>query len=321
MTDLPDIDVVIPTWNGCELLERCLVTLDAQTVPHNVIVADNGSTDGTIEMLERDHPRVALVRFDRNRGFAAAVNHGIDAGSAPFVVLVNNDVECDPGFVEQIVAPLRTSPEVGMVAGLLLVPGRSRVDSFGIEIDRTLAAFPRFGGAGYPCPLDVADLAGPSGGAAAYRRSALEQVGSFDARLFAYMEDVDLALRLRAAGWSCAGARDAIGVHLGSATIGRRSRAQVEIAGASRAYMLRRYGVLRSGLRNAAQTLAVELGVIAAETLAARDLAAARGRWRGWRTAADTGRAELPTTAINPSIGLREALRRRRSATSSDRRQ
>ena len=91
-------------------------------------------------------------------------------------------------------------------------------------------------------------LLGPSGGAAAYRRDAYSAAGGLDEGTFAYMEDVDLALRLRDLGWAAAGAPGATGIHLGSATFGHRSRAQVEIAGASRAYMLRKYGVLRRGL-------------------------------------------------------------------------
>jgi len=317
---VPDVDVVIPTWNGRHLLESCLRLLAGQTVPCRVIVVDNGSSDGTAVFVHESHPEVTLLEFAENRGFARAVNPGIEAGSAPYVVLVNNDVDCDPTFVEHIVAPLRDREGVGMVAGLLLRPGRRAVDSFGIEVDRTLAGFARFTGAPYPdTALHDRHLAGPSGGAAAYRRRALEQVGTFDERLFAYMEDVDLALRLRAAGWEAAGAPEAIGVHLGSATFGHRSRGQVEIGGAARAYMLRKYGVLRRDPPAAAWALAAEAGVVAVDTLIGRDLAAVRGRLSGWRTAGNT-RAPIPSDAVNPEIGFREALRRRRAVVAPGRR-
>jgi GT2 family glycosyltransferase len=310
---VPDVDVVIPTWNGRGLLESCLRLLADQTVACRVIVVDNGSSDGTAAFVRESHPEVTLLELPENRGFARAVNPGIEAGSAPYVVLVNNDVDCDPTFIERIVAPLRSRDSVGMVAGLLLRPGRRAIDGFGIELDRTLAGFARFDGAPYP-DTDLHDrhLAGPSGGAAAYRRRALEQVGTFDEGLFAYMEDVDLALRLRAGGWGCAGAADAIGVHLGSATFGRRSRAQVEIGGAARAYMLRKYGVLRRDPPAAAWALAAEAGVVAVDTVIGRDLAALRGRLAGWR-AAGNARAPVPSDAVNPEIGFREALRRRRA--------
>jgi N-acetylglucosaminyl-diphospho-decaprenol L-rhamnosyltransferase len=308
------IDVVIPTFNGFELLERCLHTLASQTVEHRTIVVDNGSGDGTPERLRERFPGVALVSLQENAGFARAVNAGIRAGEAEQVVLVNNDVELDADFLERLVEPLAAHARVGSVAGLLLVPERREVDSYGIEVDRTLSAFPRFAGAPYPeTALHERNLAGPSGGAAAYRRAALDEVGGFDEGFFAYMEDVDLALRLRAAGWQAAGARDAIGVHLGSASFGLRSRWQVETAGASRAYLLRKYGLLSRGAAAALQTLAVELGVLALDAAQARDLAAARGRLAGWSAGAGRGRANAPGEALNPELGLVEALRRRRA--------
>jgi GT2 family glycosyltransferase len=304
------IDVVIPTWNGRELLVRCLETLAQQTVEHRVIVADNGSADGTSAFVRDRFPSVDVVELDRNYGFAGGVNRGAQRGEAPVVVLVNNDVECDPAFVERIVAPL-ADERVGMVTGLLLRPGRAEIDNYGIECDATLAAYPRFAGAPYPeTPVDDENLLGPSGGAAAYRREALTAAGGFDERMFAYMEDVDLALRLRAGGWLAAGALEATGIHLGSATIGHRSRRQVEIAGASRAYMLRKYGVLGHGLLTAGWAVAVEAGVTVMETVGGRDLAAPRGRVRGWRAAAGT-RQVLPEGAVNQELGFREGLRRR----------
>ena len=196
---------------------------------------DNGSADDTVAVVRERYPAVHLVELDRNYGFAGGVNRGVEQGDGQFVVLVNNDVECDSDFVGRIVAPLADDERVGMVAGLLLRPGRTEIDNYGLECDATLAAYPRFAGAPYPeTRVDDENLLGPSGGAASYRRKAMTVAGGFDERMFAYMEDVDLALRLRVDGWLAAGAPDATGTHLGSATIGHRSRRQVEIAGASR---------------------------------------------------------------------------------------
>lgn len=313
MSAWPEIEVVVPSWNGRDLLERCLESLAAQTFEHREIVVDNGSEDGTAALVEERFPAVQLVRLERNHGFAGGVNRGIRAGRAPHVVLVNNDVECDPTFLERIVEPLRGGSRVGMVAGLLLRSGRRTIDSFGLECDATLSAFPRFADEPYPgAALHTRNLLGPTGGAAAYARAALELAGGFDEGMFAYMEDVDLALRLRALDWIAVGAEDAVGVHLGSATIGRRSAAQVRIAGASRAYMLRKYGVLGQGVPTAARALAVEAGVVALETVLARNLGALRGRIAGWRAASGV-RAPLPEDALNPDLSFRESLRRRRA--------
>ena len=116
-------------------------------------------------------------------------------------MLLNNDVKCRADFLERLVAPLRDGA-VGSVASLMLQPGEERIDSVGLTADVTLASFPRLHGlpaacADDPCPV----LAGPAGTAAAYRRAAWEQVGGLDETIFTYMEDFDLALRLRSAGW------------------------------------------------------------------------------------------------------------------------
>ena len=306
-------DVVIPNWNGQELLERCLPTVVSQNGLQRTIVVDNGSTDGTLEMLAMRFPQVDVVALSWNAGFATAVNAGIAASAADHVVLVNNDVECDAGFVEAMVEGLRRDRAAGMVAGVLLTPDRERVDSYGVEVDRTLSAFPRFAGAPWPLALHDRHLALPSGGAAAYRRAAFDAVGGFDERLFAYMEDVDLGMRLVQAGWRCVGARTAVGLHLGSASFGRRSRWQVEVAGFARGYLLRKYGVLRRGPVVAGWTLVTEAGVVVADLILSRHLAAATGRWRGWR-AARGQHSPVPDAALNPDIRLCDAVRRRRAA-------
>jgi GT2 family glycosyltransferase len=130
------------------------------------------------------------------------------------------------------------------------------------------------------------------------------------------MEDVDLALRLRAAGWLGAGAPDAVAVHLGSATFGNRSRWQVETAAASRGYMLRKYGVLRSGVGTALWALAIELAGALLDAVRTRSLGALTSYRRGWR-AADGERAHAPADAINEEIGLVGAIRRRLPALRS----
>ena len=126
------IDVVIPSLDGLELLRSCLAHLDAQDVPHRVFVVDNGSSDGTAGWLAEHRPAVRVIALAENRGFGAAVNRGIEAGDGETVVLLNNDVDVDPGFLRALVAPFEADARLGSVAGLLLRPGRERIDSFGI---------------------------------------------------------------------------------------------------------------------------------------------------------------------------------------------
>jgi N-acetylglucosaminyl-diphospho-decaprenol L-rhamnosyltransferase len=308
----PSIDVVIVAYNRYELTHSCLRHLAGQTVEHRVIVVDNGSSDDTRARLASQWPDAALVCFDENHGFAQACNRGVAAGSGDVVVLLNNDVDCRADFVERLVAPLAFDEQLGAVAALMLQPGERAIDSAGLAADVTLGAFPRLQGLGVEHARDEhPGLAGPAGTAAAYRRAAWEQVGGLDEQIFAYMEDFDLALRLRAAGWSAVLAPDAVGVHLGSATHGHRSAWQRRHGGFGRGYMLRRYGVLRGPA--APRALMTEAVVVLGDLAISRDLAAFRGRLEGWRSAAGTPRrARPPSAAIDARIGFRESLALRR---------
>ncbi|HTW43299.1 MAG TPA: glycosyltransferase family 2 protein [Solirubrobacteraceae bacterium] len=304
------IDVVIVAYNNCELTCNCLRHLQAQTVDHRVIVVDNGSTDQTRARLHSEWPDVQLECFDRNQRFPKACNRGVAAGSGEVVVLLNNDINCRPDFLERLSMPLRDA-RVGSVASLVLQRDGELIDAVGLSSDATLSAFPRLRG----LPAARADgewptLMGPGGGAAAYRRSAWEQIGGLDEALLFYMEDVDLALRLRIAGWRSVAEPRAVCVHLGSATLGHRSAAQRRYAGFGRGYMLRRYGLLRR--RSAPRTLCTEAIVVLGDLVISHDLAALRGRLAGWRAGRSRPRLALPRGVVDSSIGFRDSLARRR---------
>jgi N-acetylglucosaminyl-diphospho-decaprenol L-rhamnosyltransferase len=302
-------DVVVVTWRGRDLLGSCLEHLAAQQEPHRTIVVDNASHDGTAELVRERFPAATFLELPENVGFGAAANAGVALGGGEAIVLVNNDVDVDPGFLAALLVPLRADARVGMVAGMTLMPGRAAVDGFGIQLDAGLAAYNRLRHA----PPDSAEaglLAGPSGGAAAYRRAAFEQVGGFDEALIAYGEDVDLALRLRAAGWQAADARDARGVHLGGATIGVGSPRQRWLGGFARGFLLRRWGVLRS--RAAPRILLVDALVVGWGLARHRTLMPLRARVAGWR-AAGRGARPLPPGAVDRSVGVLESVRRLRT--------
>jgi N-acetylglucosaminyl-diphospho-decaprenol L-rhamnosyltransferase len=307
------IDVIVPVHDHYALTSACLEHLARQTAPHRVIVVDDGSSDGTATLLRRDWPAVSTIELGANHGYTAAVNRGVSAGQGEYVVLLNNDVELRPDCLERLVAPMANAA-IGSVAALMLVPGEETIDSLGVTADVTLAGFARL--QGHPAvdarrcePL----LTGPEGTAGAYRRSAWEQVGGLDERIRAYMEILDLALRLQTAGWKTVGAPDAVGVHLGSSTYGRRSATQRRLAGSSRGYLLRRYGVMHN--RAVARALVTETIVVAADMLLCRDLQALRGRLEGWRVAKGCERHRWPPSeAIDASISLHDSLALRRGA-------
>jgi N-acetylglucosaminyl-diphospho-decaprenol L-rhamnosyltransferase len=308
---MSEVDVAVVAYRHWELTRSCLRHLRRQTLPHRVTVCDNGCEEGTARRLAAEFPEVGVVRMERNMPYAVACNAAVAAGRWEHVVMLNNDVDARPDFLQRLIAPFAGRPRLGSVAALLLRPGEREIDSAGLVADSILAGFPRL----HRRPPTAAfneglTLTGPAGAAAAYRRVAWEQVGGLDESIHAYNEDLDLALRLRAAGWETALAPDAVAVHLGSATLGHRSAEQRRKSGHARAYLLRRYGVTRSRL--APRALATEALVVAGDLLLERDGAALAGRLAGWRTA--RGRPPLqrpPEDALEPRIGFVESLRLR----------
>jgi GT2 family glycosyltransferase len=311
------IDVVVPVRDHYELTSACLERLALQTAAHRVIVVDDGSSDDTPALLRREWPNVGTIELGSNRGYTRAVNEGVRAGDGEYVVLLNNDVQLHSDCLERLVAPLDDDPQIGSVAAVMLAPGERTIDSVGVTADPTLAGFARLQGH----PRTDADraaqvLTGPEGTAGAYRRRAWEQAGGLDEAIRAYMEILDLALRLRAAGWGTAIAPAAVGVHLGSSTYGRRSAVQRHLAGFSRGYLLRRYGVLRR--QAGARALLTETIVVAGDALLCRDLEALRGRVEGWRAARGKGRHPWPPRdSLDYSITMRESFALRRGAVRS----
>lgn len=309
---MSEVDVAIVAYRGWDLTRSCLDHLRRQTIDHRVIVCDNGCDQETARRVSESYPEATVLRLERNMPYAIACNAAVAAGNAELLVMMNNDVDARPDFLERLLAPFPARPRLGSVAALLLRPGEREIDSAGLVADSTLAGFPRFHGCS-PTAASGEDimLTGPAGAAAAFRRTAWMQVGGLDESIFAYLEDLDLALRLRAAGWETALALDAVAVHVGSATLGHRSVEQRRKSGHARAYLLRRYGVLRS--RRAPRTLATEAVVVVGDLLLWRDGAALIGRLAGWRAAQSGARlAPPPPNALDQQIGFLDSLRLRR---------
>lgn len=238
-----DVAVIVPTYQGRQHLAGLLPSLEQQTLAHEVIVVDNASTDGTAEVLRERWPRVRVVSFRENRGFGKAANAGVAAAGSATVVLLNNDIVCTPSFLERLVGAIDVEQGVVMAAPVLVRRGdEGRIDTAGIVVDRTLHGFNHL----YGEPLEVLangafDPLAPCGGAAAFDRAAFEDVGGFDPAFFAYLEDVDLAIRCVARGWRCRLAADALAVHAHSGTLGEGSPAKNRLTAWGRGYIVGKY--------------------------------------------------------------------------------
>jgi GT2 family glycosyltransferase len=314
----PTIDVVVVARDHWDLTESCLRHLEAQTARHRVILVDNASSDGTSERVGDLFPAAHLIALTQLQSFAAACNLGAEGGSAEVVVMLNNDVDCHPDFLENVVAPLEQNTQLGLVSCLLVRPDGETIDSVGLAVDSTLAAFQRFHGAPVAAARGERPLAAvPSGAAAAVRRRAWEEAGGLDEAIFAYGEDLDLFLRIRNAGWDHAIALDALATHVGSASFGHRSAWQRRNGGFGRGYLLRRYGVLRT--RAAPRALMTEAIVMVGDAIVSRDLAASAGRLAGWRAAGRKPRLPTPpSTVLDRDLSMWRSVRLRRGIYSGE---
>lgn len=220
---MPEVAVVVVNWNGAHLLPTCLRALQQQThSDFETILVDNGSTDESLELLARDFPKVRVVALSENRGLAGGTNAGIAVTDAPIIVTLNNDTEADPRWLAELHAALVAHPEAGSAASKLLLFDRRDVihsagDFFGLDgLPGNRGVWQHDNGAYARQEL----VFGACAGAAAYRRSMLDDVGGFEDSFFMYCEDVDLAFRSQLLGYRCVFVPTAIVYHMLSATGG-----------------------------------------------------------------------------------------------------
>lgn len=217
------VSVVIPNWNGERWLRPCLDALRRQSFKDfAAYIVDNGSQDGSLALLRREYPEVHIVALPENRGFSAAMNAGIKASGGAYIAALNNDTEADPDWLAALVDILDRRPDVGFCASKILdFADRSIIDTVGDSYTRLGIAF-KLGARQRDCGqfAEVFEVFGACAAAAIYRRTMLADIGLFDEDFFCYMEDVDLCVRARLAGYRCLSVPNAIVYHVGSASSG-----------------------------------------------------------------------------------------------------
>lgn len=222
----PAVNIIIPNWNGLRFLPACLASIkqqDADLTSLRVTVVDNGSTDGSLKYLRENHPEVHVIALPENRGFSAAVNKGILSSAAEFVFLLNNDTELDSACLSYLVKTADAQEDVDFFSPKMLsFHDRTVLDGAGDGYLR--------GGAGYRLGTMEQDspvyqpgpIFGACAGAVLYRRSLFDHIGLFDEDFFAYLEDVDLNLRINRSGRRGYYVPAAEVYHIGSATSGSK---------------------------------------------------------------------------------------------------
>ena len=274
--------VIVPTITPARA-EALLASLARSGGSFETIVVDNGTGAPELDRAAGALEGAEVLRLNTNLGYSRAVNQAARRAEGEILVLLNDDSVVEPGYVERITQPIDAAAGVVMVAGVMreaFVPGL--IETAGIELDRTLLAFDYLNGE--PTEMldrPIPDPMGPSGAAAAFERDAFLEAGGFDESLFAYLEDVDLVLRLRQAGGSCRLAKTARGIHEHSTTLGPGSRRKDYLMGYGRGYMLRKWSVVSP--RRLPGILARELVVSAGQALVDRNLGGASGRAQGFR--------------------------------------
>jgi GT2 family glycosyltransferase len=222
--------IVIANWNGKEHLEKCLSALRNQTYKNfKIILVDNGSSDESVFFIEKNFPEVELIKLGENTGFAHANNLGIQKAfadeSVGFLVTLNNDTQANDDYLEKLVECAKNHPEAGSIQPKVLnFFEKNTIDSAGMLVYLDASAINRGqkekDGGQYE---KEEEIFGASASAALYAREALEKVkfpngDYFDSDYFAYYEDVDLAWRLRLAGFSSIYCPRGVVYHVHSAT-------------------------------------------------------------------------------------------------------
>lgn len=219
------VSIIIPNWNGRDLLEDCLESLKKQTFKNfEIIVVDNGSKDYSIEGLTNNYPEIVIVKLDKNYGFAKAINAGVKKSECEFMVFLNNDTVADKDWLKNLVDCAQKYPEVISVNSKLLnFYDRKKVDGLGIEINEV--------GQARSIGWEMEDLGqfctpfyifGATGGASIFRRDKFIGLEMFDEDFFMYSEEVDFAFRAQFKGYKSLFCPAAVVYHKHKASASKR---------------------------------------------------------------------------------------------------
>jgi len=235
------VTVIVPNWNGFKFIGPCLKSLYKSLYKnYEVVVVDNGSSDGSVEFIEENYPDAKLVKLKKNIGFAGACNRGIKESSGDYIFLVNNDVEVEPDYIKELAAFLEENQGYSMATGKMLkYYKRSYFDAAGDCLSVSGAPTNRGHDSEDQGQFDKPeDVFGVCAGASLYRRSLFDEIGYFDEDFFAYIEDVDLDIRSLLAGHKAKYLSRVRCYHHGGATIGALSPRHVFFTNRNKIFLI-----------------------------------------------------------------------------------
>jgi GT2 family glycosyltransferase len=206
--------VIVVVYNSRAYLQPCLQSILEDLGPHGeLIVVDNGSTDGSADLVRSRFPNVQLIQAE-NIGYAGGNNRGVAVAQGEYLVFLNPDTVVHPGALAALLAPLAAQPEIGLTTACIVhLRQPDVINTCGLTMHYTGLTYCR--GAGQPraAYAQSSEVDSVSGAAFAIRRDLFEQLGGFDERFFMYVEDTDLSWRARLAGYSCLYVADAVVSH------------------------------------------------------------------------------------------------------------
>jgi GT2 family glycosyltransferase len=309
------LSIIVVAFRNREPLLECLqacFAAAARVSRSELIVVDNGSVG---PLVRERFPAARVLTPGFNSGFAGGVARGLAAANGRWVAVVNDDARVEPDALAAMLSAGERSDSIGAVAGQVRFSGvPDRVNSAGISVDRLGIATERLAGLPTEAADESCEVFGASGCLALYRRAMLVQIGGVDERFFAYLEDVDVAWRARAAGWRCVYEPRAIAYHRGSASSGHRSSQKYFLVGRNRVRLLARNATKRQLLLAWPAILAYDCAYVAYAAATDHTLAPLRGRLAGlrsWRSDRLRGRrqVELERVSFRASIGQHRAYR------------
>ena len=226
----PAVTTIVLNYNGRQWLPGCISALAAQrhAPPFETLFVDNGSTDGSVDLVRREYPDVLVVESGGNLGFAEGNNVGARHARGEWLAFLNNDTEADPDWLARMYGAAQAHPEFALFTSrLVFLDNPSVVDSAGDGYLRAGGAFKHGHGAEASGFTESREVFGACGGAFLIRRDTFDALGGFDPRFFMVHEDVDLSYRARLRGLRCWYAADAIVRHAGSGSLGTLSPSAV----------------------------------------------------------------------------------------------